>query len=171
MNAIRWSDNDRYVGPFTYARERHRRLAFMLGSGDGDDYPGCRLRLSVGKHTLIVALPPILKPARKWVDTSRYEWSRGAGSGYWETDEREFGFSTFDGSLHVHYGAQTNEWPGSKSKVFFAPWREHRSIRHSLYDLEGEHFADLPEWGFRHKNAALCSRCTKRSVSRGAWRA
>jgi hypothetical protein len=26
------------------------------------------------------------------------------------------------------------------------------AVRHSLYDLEGEHFADLPEWGFRSKN-------------------
>jgi hypothetical protein len=55
-------------------------------------------------------------------------------------------------ALHVHYGAQLHEWPGCKSKVFFFPWREHRCIRHSLYDLDGEHFADLPEWGFKHKN-------------------
>jgi hypothetical protein len=125
MTAIRWSDNDRYFGPFTYAVERNRKVAIMLGSGDGDDYPGCRLRVSVGKWTLIAALPPILKPFRRWVDTSRYEWSKGPG-GYWEVEEREFGFSIFEGALHVHYGAQLNEWPGCKSKVFFYPWREHR---------------------------------------------
>jgi hypothetical protein len=152
VKAIRWSHDDHYFGPFTYAYERSGKIAVVLGSGDDDDYPGCRFRISLGKHTLIVALPPLLKPQRKWVDTSHYEWSKGPGSGYWQTDGREFGFSTFDGSLHVLYGAQTNEWPGTKSKVFFYPWREHRSIRHSLYDLDGEHFADLPEWGFRHKN-------------------
>jgi hypothetical protein len=156
MNAIRWSGNDRYFGPFTYARERNSKLAVMLGSGDGDDYPGCRLRLSVGRHTFIVALPQIIKPWRKKVyPGAAWDAATVARLGrdwYYDTHEREFGFSVWDGALHVHYGKQTNEWPGSKSKVFFYPWREHRSIRHSLYDLEGEHFADLPEWGFRHKN-------------------
>jgi hypothetical protein len=62
--AIRWSDHDRYFGPFTYARDlKYRKLSVMLGSGDGDDYPGCRLRLSIGSHTLIVALPAIIKPS------------------------------------------------------------------------------------------------------------
>lgn len=149
--AIRWSDNDRYFGPFTYAHEGYSRFSIMLGSGDADDYPGCRLRVSVGRGTLIVALPSIIKPSKRWVDTSHYEWSKGHG-GYWDRHEREFGFSFAEGALHVHFGAQTNEWPGSKSKVFFYPWREHRCIRHSLYDLAGEHFADLPDWGFRHKN-------------------
>jgi hypothetical protein len=80
MTAIRWSDNDRYFGPFTFARERRSgQFAIMLGSGDGDDYPGCRLRISVGKWTVIAALPPVLKPFRRWVDTSHYEWSKGSG--------------------------------------------------------------------------------------------
>lgn len=144
MTAIRWSDNDRYFGPFTYAHEpRYRKISVMLGSGDGGDYPRCRLRLSFGAHTLIVALPQIIRPWRRWVDTSRYEWSKGGG--FWEQGEREYGFSTFEGSLHVHYGNQTHEWPGTKSKMFFYPWREHRCIRHSVYDTDGEHFADLPQ--------------------------
>ena len=148
MKAIRWSDSDRYYGPFTYAPDSsYRNLAIMLGSGDADDYPGCRLRISIGKRTLIIALPAIIKPFRRWVDTSRYEWSKNPNGGYWDRHNREYGFSLSDGSLHVHYGEQTNEWPGAKSKVFFYPWREHRQIRHSLYDLKGQHFADLPEWG------------------------
>jgi hypothetical protein len=152
VRAIRWSDNDRYFGPFTYSRERYSRFAVQLGSGDGDDYPGCRLRVSGGTRTLIAALPPVIKPAKQWVDTSHYGWSNNPNGGYWDRHEREFGFTFAEGALHLHYGAQTNEWPGSKSKVFFYPWRDRRHIRHSLYDLNGEHFADLPEWGFRHKN-------------------
>lgn len=143
--AIRWSDNDRYFGPFTYAHEpRYRQFSVMLGSGDGDDYPGCRLRVAIGAHTLIAALPPVLKPWRRWVDTSRYEWSKGPGSGYWEQHNREYGFSTFEGALHLHYGPQTHDSDTSKSKVWFYPWREHRCIRHSFYDTRGEHFADVP---------------------------
>lgn len=152
MDRIRWSDNDRYFGPFTYAYEpRYRKFALMLNSGH-DEHPGTYLRLCVGAHTLIVKLPPILRPWRKWVDTSRYEWSRGEGNGYWDEHAREFGFTTFDGSLHIHYGPQTHDSDTDKTKVWFYPWREHRCIRHSVYDLEGEHFADLPEWGLRNRN-------------------
>jgi hypothetical protein len=158
MHAIRWSDNDRYLGPFTYAYEpRYRKFSIMLGSGDGDDYPGCQLRVSLGSHTIIAALPTVIKPWRKWHEittepTRSQMIESGRTPGYWESHERDYGFTASDGSLHVHYGEQTNEWPGTKSKVFFYPWREHRCVRHSLYDLEGDHFADLPEWGFRNKN-------------------
>lgn len=158
MMRIRWSDNDRYFGPFTYASEsRYRNIALMLGSGDDDDYPGCRLRLSLGKRTMIVALPPIIKPWRQWNEirtepTRSQMIERGREPGYWDTHEREYGFSASDGALHIHYGPQTHDSETTKSRVWFFPWREHRSIRHSLYDLQGEHFADIPEWGFRHKN-------------------
>lgn len=154
MKAIRWSDNDRFFGPFTYSRDTrgYRPFGIELSSGDGDEYAGCRLRLSGFGHTLIVALPPIIKPWRIWKDTSHYEWSKGPGSGYWETGARDYGFTFTEGSVHLHYGDRKNEWPGDKTKVYFFPWREHRHIRHSLYDLEGDHFADLPDWGLGHKN-------------------
>lgn len=159
-NAIRWAgENDRYFGPFTYARERksYRSFAIMFGSGDGDDYPGCRIRVSAFGHTLIAALPAIIKPWRKWheitTEPSRSEMiARGRKPGYWDSYDREYGFACAEGALHVHYGEQTHSWPGTKSKVFFYPWREHNIVRHSLYDLDGEHFADLPEWGARSKN-------------------
>lgn len=155
--AIRWSDNDRYFGPVTYARETgYRRLGFVLGSGH-DEYPGCRLRLHGFGHTLIIALPAILKPYRQKVEYSSSDIvakakAAGRPTYYWDEHEREFGVVAAEGAIHFHYGEQTHAWPGSKSLVWFYPWREHRCIRHSLYDLDGEHFADLPEWGFRHKN-------------------
>lgn len=145
MKAIRWSENDRYFGRFTYARcERQRELALMLGSGDGDDYPGCRLRLALGSRTLIIALPAIIKPFRRWTDTSRAGWSKPP-HGYWTSHEREYGFCATEGALHLRYGEQTDEWPGSKSKCWFYPWQAHKQIRRSLYDVAGMHFADVPE--------------------------
>lgn len=154
MKAIRWSKNDRYLGPFTYSRDNrgYRPISAMFSSGDGVDYPGCRFRYSAFGHTLIVALPAIIKPWRRWVDTSRYEWSKGPGSGYWESHDNQWGFSLTESSLHWHYGPQTHDSETTKSKCWFYPWREHRFVRHSVYDLEGEHFADLPEWGFRNRN-------------------
>ena len=152
FKAIRWSSNDRYLGPITYALEpRYRRFGMMLGSGDGDDYPGCRLRLHLGKHTLIIALPAILKPWRRWVILTEPTRSQliehGREPGYWESHEREYGFTFIEGALHVHYGPQTHDSETTKSKVFFYPWREHRMVRHTIYDLQGRRFADLPEWG------------------------
>jgi len=159
MQAIRWSDNDRFLGPFTYARDArgYRPFTVMLGSGDGDDYPGCFLRLSAFGHTLIAALPPIIKPWRRWnVITTEPTRSKiiaqGRDPGYWDSHSREFGFSAAEGALHWHYGPQTHDSETTKSKYWFYPWREHKCIRHSLYDLEGDHFATLPEWGFHHKN-------------------
>lgn len=148
---IRWSDNDRYWGPFTYARERssERGFTILLGSGDGDDYPGCRLRLGAFGHTLIIALPQIIKPWREWVEIgiepSRSQMiAQGREPGYWDMHEREYGFSFFGGALHVSFGAQTHDSTTGKVKVYFMPWRSWRQVRRSLYDLDGQHFADLP---------------------------
>lgn len=158
MKAIRWSDHDRYLGPFTYAYEpRYRRFSVIFGSGDGDDYPGCRLCIAVGAHTLIIALPAIIKPYRHRKEfttepTRSQVIARGQEPFYFESHERELGFTAVEGALHVYYGRQTHDSETTKSKLWFFPWREHKMIRHSLYDLEGDHFATLPEWGFRHKN-------------------
>lgn len=158
IRAIRWSDNDRYFGPFTYAYDpRSREFALMLGSGDGDDYPGCRLRVRIGRHTLIIALPAIIRPWRQWHEirtepTRSQMIAEGRQPGYWDKYEREYGFSTLDNVLHLHFGPQTHNSETTKSKCWFYPWADHKCIRHSLYDLDGEHFATLPEWGFRHKH-------------------
>lgn len=86
MRAIRWSDNDKYFGPFTYCGSNYRRMALVLGSGC-DEHLRCRLRMQVGRKTLIIALPAVIRPWRQWIDTSHYEWSKGNG-GYWDVHER-----------------------------------------------------------------------------------
>jgi hypothetical protein len=152
--AIRWSgEGDRYFGPFTYANDkRYRPAAIMLGSGDGDDYAGCFLRMSAFGHTLIIALPPVLKPWRHWHEitsepTRSKVMAEGRKPGYWESYNREYGFTAAEGALHLHYGPQTNDSETTKSNCWFYPWREHTQIRHSIYDLDGKLFADLPVRG------------------------
>ncbi len=146
MRAIRWSDNDRYFGRFTYAHERRsgRGLTIMLGSGH-DEYPGCRLRVGAFGHTLIVALPAIIKPHRTWYEitsepTRSQIIAQGREPGYWDEHDNEYGFSFFEGSLHTHYGAQTHDSRTDKTKVWFLPWRSWRFIRLSLYDIKGDHW-------------------------------
>ena len=129
---IRWSDNDQYFGPFTYARDTHGYRPF------GVQVSCCtngrnQFRASAFGHTILFPLPPILKVCRVWERT------------YWYAYPREFGAFLIDGAVHLDYGAQTHDSTTDKSKVWFLPWCQTRHIRHSLYGLKGEIVADLPE--------------------------
>lgn len=159
INRMRWSDHDRYFGPFTYAKDGSSRwLALVLSSGRMEDCDWaergestCSLRLSVLRRTLIIALPQIIQPSRTWVDTSKYEWGKSGSGGYWQIDPREFGFTVFEGHLSVSYGRGTNDSSTEQRWGWFLPWRSWRHVRRSFYDLTGEHFATLPERSGRAK--------------------
>ncbi|ACL57600.1 hypothetical protein [Methylobacterium nodulans] len=169
---IRWSDNDRYFGPFTYARaERgYRPLAIVLGSGDDDDYPGCRLRVSGFGHTLILALPAIIKPWRRKVYAQTWDAAtieRLGRDWYWDSHERQYGVSVSDGFLQVFLGAQTHDSTTTQSWSCFLPWTQWRHARSSFYGLEGEHFWTEPPrrgnllgaggwWAARHAAEEAC---------------
>jgi hypothetical protein len=149
MMARRWGDNDTYFGPLTFARSHrgYRPTAIMLGSGD-DEYPGASLRVSVLGATVILALPGWLVPAER---TKVYPTSWDAATiqrlgrnWYWDVKRREFGFTLSEGHLSLHYGRQTHDSSTEKSRGWFLPWRSWRHVRHSLYDLTGAHFADMP---------------------------
>jgi hypothetical protein len=142
----RWSDNDKFYGPLTYARDNrgYKPFAAILASGD-DDERVCNLRLSGFGRTLILALPPVLRPAKAWVDTSHYEWSKGPGSGYWQIDKREYGFSYSNGYLNVTYGRSTMDSNTEQRWGWFVPWMQWRHVRRSFYRIDGSHFADEPK--------------------------
>ncbi len=146
----RWSDNDRYWGPFTYAYEGIRRgnVAALLGSGD-DEHRGCNLRLTAFGHTLIMALPQIVRPWRRKVyPGAAWDAATVARLGrdwYWDVHRREYGFYVFDGHFVIHYGRQTHDRGTTQSWSRFLPWTQWRHVRHSLYDMDGNHFADMPE--------------------------
>ena len=139
IRAHRWSDNDAYFGPFTFSRDNHRHLTALLDSGH-DEYPGCHLRLQALWWTLIISLPAVIKPYRRWVDTSGYQWSSGPGSGYWEEHAREYGFSLSEGFLQVRFGRQTDSSNTTQDWCCFLPWTQWRHIRFTLCDLDGAEF-------------------------------
>jgi len=149
----RWSDHDRYFGPFTYAHEKrghYRPLAIVLGSGD-DEYPGCDLRVSGFGHTLILALPAgVLKPWRQKVIAKSWDAEtiqRLGRDWYWDTHEREYGFTLSEGHLSVMLGRQTHDSSTEHRWGAFLPWTQWRHVRHSYYGLNGEHVATLPDTG------------------------
>lgn len=152
MRAHRWSDNDKYFGPFTYANSRDgwRPLSFILSSGDGDEYPGARVRISGFGHTLIVALPQwVLRPHREKV-VAQY-WSeetikRHGQNWYWQAWSREYGFCVSEGHLSVSHGRQTHDSTTDKTWGCFIPWKQWRHVRASLYDTSGKHYwTDIPD--------------------------
>jgi hypothetical protein len=156
ITRARWSDNDRYWGPFTYARDSrgYRPLAVTLESGKAEDsdwhergQSTCTVRLSAFGHTLIAALPQIIQPSRTWVDTSKYAWSDNPKGGYWEIETRAFGFSYSDGFLQIFRGRRTGSSDTDRTWSKHLPWTQWRHVRRSFYGLNGEHVASLPDTG------------------------
>lgn len=137
----RWSgENDKHFGPFiTVAKREHGsdKIGVMLDSGD-DERRGCCLQLDGFGWTVILELPPIIKPWRRWVDTTGR--CGDARSGYWDTHERNYGFYVFDGHFYVALGAQTHDSTTTQKWSCFLPWTQRRFIRHSYYGLDGELF-------------------------------
>ncbi len=138
----RLTDNDRRWGPLTWGRSSWNPWRMVLSSGGGGDEDKVRNSLTVYAFGWIVRLwlPTILQPWRRWVDISHYAWAKGPGSGYWEVEPREFGFSLNDGFLQLFLGPQTNSSTTTKSWSCHLPWTQWRHVRFTLYDLEGHEF-------------------------------
>ena len=147
----RWGDNDRHLGPFTFAfRETWKPFAAVASSGSTErENPGCCIRFQAFGATLICELPPIIKPWRKWVDLRGKEWANS--DGYWDEHPREYGFCLSGGHLSVHLGAQTNDSSTEQRWGCFLPWTQWRQIAHRLYHADGSLAGDVatkkyPEW-------------------------
>lgn len=149
----RWSDNDKYFGPFTFAfGGSYRPIAVVLSSGTSDiDESGCNIRLSAFGATMICALPQIVHPWRYWQSTEtpnrlRYP-VRMDGAGYWNEHRREFGFSVCEGFLQVFCGAVTHDSSTDRTKGYFLPWKAWRCIAHRRYGADGTFHADMQAFG------------------------
>ena len=153
MKAARWGDNDRYFGPFTWSySDAYPHWSVVLRSnGDCDTWDGrSKLSIHLGKATLIVVLPGIIRPWRQ----KRYPgWDaetvqRVGRDWYWDVDHRKYGFSYSAGFLQVFYGRTGGAVADSslmQQWSCFLPWKRWRHVRRSLYDLKGELFETVPE--------------------------
>lgn len=170
MRAIRWGDNDSYFGPLTFNwHDTYRPLAVILkswGSGDDDEGPAS-LRISLVWFSIILRLPPIIRPQRTKVYASSWDVATVARLGrnwYWDVLVREYGFSYSDGFLMVHYGIHPCD--SSRDQVWckHLPWTQWRHVRRSLYDLDGKHFWSELDW-----ETALYNRANKQGRA-DLWR-
>ena len=149
MRAVRWGDNDRYFGPFTFSFSDHyRTFAICLRSSD-DEGRKATFRISVGRFSFISVVPKwLVRPERKKV-YAKY-WSpddikRLGRDWYWSITPREYGIRITDGHLNIEYGRVTHDSSTEQRWGYFLPWTQWRHVRHSYYDLEGNHFADQVE--------------------------
>lgn len=138
----RWSSGQTRWGLFTHARDTHDKpISIVLDSG-GDEFPGCHLRLRGFGHTVIVELPGLLlrpwreKHVAKYWDAATVE--RMGRNWYYEIHPREFGFNYSGGFLQVYFGPQTGDSTTEKLWCKTMPWWQMRTVRETLYGLEGE---------------------------------
>ena len=149
----RLTDNDKVLGPITIGRWSK---TFSARFSTGDDEDG-----SHRNHILIcafgwairIALPNIIPPLR-----IRHEanWdaetvARLGRNHYFQTWEREFGFSLSDMGngydfLQIYFGAQTHDSSTTKSWSKHLPWKQWDHVRQSLYNPDGTLFYTEPHW-------------------------
>lgn len=147
MRAVRWGDNDHYIGPFTFAWSDHyRTFAISVQSGDEDERKSY-FRLSVARFSFLAALPAwLIRPEKKRVQAKYWspeDIARMGRDWYWEAVPREYGLSISDGHLSIQYGRATNDSSTEQRWGCFLPWTQWRHVRISFYGLEGERFADI----------------------------
>ncbi|BCS54769.1 hypothetical protein [Geobacter sp. SVR] len=112
---------------------------FMLSSGDGDDYPGCKLTVAFWRWLIVFGLPPIIKPD---VFKVRGQYN------YDQYIERRYGVYLFENHFNICYGRgdanfHRDEFGPEQRWSCFLPWNELRFVRHSVYGLQGEHVRTL----------------------------
>lgn len=156
MRTIRWGDNDRYFGPFTWSvSDTYKRIAIELhsgGHGDSDDGPPS-LRISIWKWTLIMVLPFMIPPQRtkifvpEWrgTDTER----RLGRDWYWRVEPREYGLSYLDGFLIVYYGIQPCDSSRDQTWCWHLPWTQWRHVRLSFYGRDSEEVGSIFDADYR----------------------
>lgn len=148
MRAARWSDNDHYFGPFTFAlSDSYRTFAICLRSSDDEDR-ATTFRISVGKFSFLSALPGwAIRPERKKVypHWDEVTVARLGRNWYWDITPREYSIGIFDGHLSINYGRVTHDSSTEQRWGCFLPWTQWRHVRHSFYGIDGELVATAPQ--------------------------
>lgn len=139
----RWSDDQKQLWPFTYSKDKnYRPFGIMIDSGESE-HPGCHLIVRGFGHTLLIELPPIVRPWRQKI-VANWDAATVARLGrywYWDEYPRKYGFQiSHGGFVQVFLGRQTNDSSTDQLWGTHLPFTQWRHVRFSLYDLEGNHF-------------------------------
>ena len=138
----RLTDNDKRFGPFEYGQTSWKNYSISFETGD-DEYLRNSLNFWFGNFVCRLPFKQIIKPYKRKIK-ARY-WSqedidRMGRDWYYEIYKREYSISVSDGAMHLRYGEQTHDSTTDKSKCYFLPWRNYSFVRHSMYDVNGNHW-------------------------------
>lgn len=140
-----------------YAKSDYWSFALSLSNPGEYDNKGdyktnyCNLHFAIAGHSWWFRIPELFKPRKKWVDTSKYEWSTNPNGGYWEYIKREYGIIIAEDAIHVRYGIQPGSWSSrdkknsDHSKVFWIPWKSMTYQHEELFSLDWKSYAILHE--------------------------
>lgn len=146
MRIARLTDDDRHIGPITYARcsPSWRPLRMVYSSGAHEDGAGPNTLTAYAFGWVArLRLPHLLDDfkvrhvALSW-DAATVE--RMGRNWYEERFPREYGFSLSDGFFQLFLGAQTHDSTTTQSWSRHLPWTQWRFHRFSLYDAAGAEF-------------------------------
>lgn len=141
MKRLEWSrDNDKVLGPFLYCKSGFGDgFSLIATSGREEGNNGATIRLSVGKHTFMVAIPQILIPLeRRKVKAVYWDEATIAKMGrdwYYNYTPREFGVRFHKDRLNFFFGRQDMSSKESKSWGFYIPFLQWRFHAHRHFDF------------------------------------
>ena len=138
---------------YYYSTETKFKLILSSGNPDRDDFEA-KFIIAVFGHHLTFLIPQwILRPHRRWVDTTKYEWSKNPAGGYWEIEERAYGFYLFENHFNILYGLRTNDSTTEQRWSCFLPWSEWRHVKHETLGLNGELIDTVEDYDYDNQQA------------------
>lgn len=140
-----------------YAKSDYWSFALTLSNPgeyyEKEDYRTnyCNLHFALFGHSWWFRIPELFKPRKKWVDTSKYDWSKSPDGGYWDYIQRRYGITISEETVHISYGIQPGGWHrydpenSDHTKVFWIPWKNMTYQHEELFTPDWKSYALLNE--------------------------
>lgn len=115
-------------------------LGIRLTSGDGDEYPGCKLVITGGHKYITINLPQLISPKQDKVYPKSWNAatiSRLGRDWYYNYTRREYGITICENHVSFLYGLQAHDSSIDQQWGFFIPWLEKRMVRHTAHFFDG----------------------------------
>lgn len=142
------TNNDRHFGCITYGEIEKKWFSITLSSAGNYgfyDKDSCSLNVKGFGWVAEMRLPAIIKPVV--IDNGRYK----------EYYARAYGFSLSDNHfLQIFKGLRTCDSSTDQTWCCHLPWKEWRFVRYSLYDTEGQLFAEHSGKGSSYELRKQC---------------
>lgn len=116
--------------------------------------PRNQIHLRFWKTSVWIQTPAFIKPRKRWVDLSKYDWAtvRADGrKGYVDDDQRQYGVTIDAEYFWIYYGVQCNDSEHGHNVKLLAWPTNMEHVRHDAYYADGSRLCPgnhLREWGY-----------------------